>query len=204
MAGSAAEFLPGLLLAPMVLAIDGPDSAAYFGMAWTVASLLFLAAAAVGRSALAEMARPGNSMALALRRGLLQVLVVVGPAAVAAVALAPLVLGVFGPAYAARGATAFVVLCASILVVAPSSLYLAVLRVRERTIPLVVLPLSTIVLLLLLAPPLAARWGLPGVAAAWGLANLPAGTWAISRLVHLTKGVSPLAPQRVGGPSHLE
>jgi O-antigen/teichoic acid export membrane protein len=100
MAGSAAEFLPGLLLAPIVLATDGPSAAAYFGMAWTVASMLFLAAGAVGRSALAEMARPGVVPGLALRRGLVQTFAVVGPAAAGGILLAPWILGVFGPDYA--------------------------------------------------------------------------------------------------------
>lgn len=182
MAGSAAEFLPGLLLAPIVLATEGPAAAAYFGMAWTVASMLFLAAGAVGRSALAAMARPGAEPALALRRGLLQTFGVVGPGAIAGILLAPWILGVFGADYAREGALALAILCASVLVVAPASLYLAVLRIRERTLPLVALPLATIALLLLLTPALEARMGLPGVAVAWTLANAPFGAWAISRL----------------------
>lgn len=191
MASSAAEFLPGLLLAPLVLALHGPDAAAYFGIAWTVATLLFLAAAAVGRSALAEMARPEADLSAAVRRGALQVLVVVGPGAVLGALLAPFVLGVFGPAYAAEGALPFVILCASAVVVAPSSLYLAVLRVRERTLPMAVLPVATIALLLALAPLLGATWGLPGVALAWGLANVPFGVWSIVRLVAEARGASP-------------
>jgi O-antigen/teichoic acid export membrane protein len=213
MAGSAAEFLPGLLLAPIVLATDGPAAAAYFGMAWTVASMLFLAAGAVGRSALAEMARPGAAPSAALRRGLLQTFAVVGPGAVAGIALAPWILGVFGADYAREGALAFAILCASIVVVAPASLYLAVLRTRERTLPLVLLPLATIAALLLLTPPLEARLGLPGVALAWTAANAPFGAWAISRLAAETRGPRPRAlprrevndvPQPVGGSPHLE
>lgn len=197
MAGSAAEFLPGLLLAPIVLATDGPAAAAYFGMAWTVASMLFLAVGAIGRSALAEMARPGASTGPALRRGLVQTFAVVGPGAVAGILLAPWVLGVFGAEYAREGALAFQILCASVLVVAPASLYLAVLRIRERTLPLVALPLVTIAFLLLLTPPLEASLGLPGVAVAWTLANAPFGLWAVARLLAETRG-RPLAPPLPG------
>lgn len=206
MAGSAAEFLPGLLLAPIVLATDGPAAAAYFGMAWTVASMLFLAAGAVGRSALAEMARPGAAAGPALRRGLVQTFTVVGPGAVAGIVLAPWVLGVFGADYAREGALAFQILCASVLVVAPASLYLAVLRIRERTLPLVVLPLTTIAFLLALTPPLEASLGLPGVAIAWTLANAPFGLWAIARLVSETRRPSSrtLAGQEVSdAPTHV-
>jgi O-antigen/teichoic acid export membrane protein len=197
MAGSAAEFLPGLLLAPIVLATDGPAAAAYFGMAWTVASMLFLAAGAVGRSALAEMARPGAATGPALRRGHVQTFAVVGPGALGGILLAPWVLGVFGADYAREGALAFQVLCASVLVVAPASLYLAVLRIRERTLPLVALPLMTIAFLLLLTPPMEARLGLPGVALAWTLANAPFGVWAIARLAVETRS-RPLLPPLPG------
>ncbi|MEA3166766.1 MAG: hypothetical protein QOJ26_1640 [Thermoplasmata archaeon] len=206
MAGSAAEFLPGLLLAPIVLATDGPASAAYFGMAWTVASMLFLAAGAIGRSALAEMARPGVATGPALRRGLLQTFAVVGPGAIAGIILAPWVLGVFGADYATAGALPFAILCASILVVAPSSLYLSVLRVRERTLPLIALPLGTIALLLVLTPPMEAALGLPGVALAWTLANAPFGLWAMARLFAETRPLPEVndAPQPVGGAPYLE
>jgi O-antigen/teichoic acid export membrane protein len=203
MAGSAAEFLPGLLLAPIVLATDGPAAAAYFGMAWTVASMLFLAAGAVGRSALAAMAMPGAATALALRRGLVQTFAVVGPGAVLGIVLAPWVLGVFGPDYAREGALAFAILCASVVVVAPASLYLSVLRIRERTLPLVALPLMTIALLLVLTPPMEARLGLPGVALAWAAANTPFGAWAIARLIGETREVT-LVAKPVGGAPHLE
>jgi O-antigen/teichoic acid export membrane protein len=203
MAGSAAEFLPGLLLAPIVLATDGPAAAAYFGMAWTVASMLFLAAGAVGRSALAAMAKPGAATALALRRGLVQTFAVVGPGAVLGIVLAPWILGVFGPDYAREGALAFAILCASVVVVAPASLYLSVLRIRERTLPLVALPLLTIALLLVLTPPMEARLGLPGVALAWAAANAPFGLYAIARLFGETRGVT-LVAKPVGGAPHLE
>jgi O-antigen/teichoic acid export membrane protein len=216
--GSAAEFLPGLLLSPLVLAVAGAASAAHFGMAWTMASLLFLAAGAIGRSALAAMARPSAQMPRALRRGLLQILAIVGPGAVLAALLAPWLLGVFGAGYAAEGTAAFRLLCASVVVVAPASLYLAVLRLRERTLPLVALPLSSVAFLLALAPALESRMGLEGVALAWILANVPFGAWAAVRLAAEARarpGPDPSSPrgpslevnratQPVGGHPHLE
>lgn len=202
-AGSAAEFLPGLLLAPIVLATEGPEAAAYFGIAWTMAAMLFLAAGAIGRSALAEMARPWSDPARAIRRAGAQSLLVLLPATAGAL-LAPVLLGLFGADYAAEATTAFRLLCASVLVVVPASLYLSVLRARERTLGLVVLPVGTIALLLALTPILEAEWGLTGVAAAWILANAPAGLWSLARLTHHAKEVNPLVAQPLGGPPHLE
>lgn len=203
LAGSAAEFLPGLLLAPVVLALEGGAAAAYFGMAWTVASLLFLAASAVGRSALAAMARPGASLSGAVRRGAAQSAVVVGGGALAGIVLAPVALGVFGADYAREAGLAFAILCASAFVVAPGSLYLAVLRMRERTATLVLVPVTTMALLLTLVPVLEPRWGLAGVAGAWALANLPFGAWSLFRLAHDAREVNPDA-QPHGGRAHVE
>ncbi len=181
--GSAAEFLPGLLLAPLVLAIDGAEAAAYFAIAWTAASLLFLASAAMSRSALAEMVRAGPSgQASAIRRAALHHLVIVVPAALVGMAIAGPALGVFGPGYAQAGGPVLVVLCASVLFVAPSYLYLSVLRARDRWAPLLVFPAAMMLALAALAPLLAARFGLVGVAIAWLLANIPFGLYAAWKL----------------------
>lgn len=192
-AGGAAEFLPGLLLVPLVLAVDGPAAAAYFGIAWTAAALLFQTSAAIGRSAFAHMVReqaPG--LPAAIRRGAVEHVLVVAPVAIAVAILAPQFLGLFGPGYAAHGAVVLSVLCLSIVFVAPTSLYLAVLRARRDARALVVFPLAMMASLALLAPLLDARFGFVGVAWAWVLASAPFGVYAAWRLRRLA-GVMPLA-----------
>jgi len=191
-AGSALEFLPGLLLAPLVLFVDGPSRAGHFAIAWTAASLLFVLSASISRSALAEMVQRGALDTRAvIRTGVRQHLLTVAPAAVMGILFAPTILGVFGPQYAAEGATAFAILCASILFVAPSYLYLSLLRAEDRGRPLVVFPLVILATLLVLAPILESSHGLPGVAAAWMLANAPFGLFAAWKLRHEAKEVMP-------------
>jgi O-antigen/teichoic acid export membrane protein len=199
--GGAAEFLPGLLLAPIVLAIDGPAAAAYFGIAWTAASLLFLTSAAISRSALADILRTGGAHAAAVRRGALQNLCVVAPAAVGGALLAPNVLSLFGRAYGAQGAGVFAVLCLSALLIAPFYLYLAVLRARERPVELVAFPLAMVAVLLVLTPLLESRLGLPGVGLAWVAANAPFALWSLWKLAH-PEEVTRAPP--VGGHPHPE
>ncbi|HEX2066888.1 MAG TPA: hypothetical protein VHI93_08765 [Candidatus Thermoplasmatota archaeon] len=198
--GGAAEFLPGLLLAPIVLALDGPAAAAYFGIAWTCASVLFLLSAAISRSALADMVRSGH-LAGAVRRGALQNLCTVVPAALAGALLAPMVLSVFGQAYGENGAGVFALLCLSALLVAPVYLYLAVLRARERPAALVAFPLAMVLALLVLAPLLGARHGLPGVGLAWVAANAPFALYALWKLAR-PEEVTRAPP--VGGRPHPE
>jgi O-antigen/teichoic acid export membrane protein len=192
--GSAAEFLPGLLLAPLVLALQGPEAAAYFGMAWTAASLVFQISGAIGRSALAQMVQTGPSgTATALRKGVAEHAWVVAPLAVAVGLLSFPLLSVFGHAYATQGAEALAILCASTLVVAPVSLYLAVLRSRDRSWLLVAFPVAMILALAVLAPALGARYGLVGIAFAWLAANAPFGLYAAWRLRRELLEVMPLA-----------
>jgi|GEM_PF-2149710 len=190
--GSAAEFLPGLLLAPMVIALDGPEAAAYFGIAWSAASLLFFASAAMSRSALAEMVRNGDQgQTSAIRRGIHHHLWLVLPAALLGAALAPYALRLFPPAYAAQGGPVLAVLCLSTIVVAPSYFYLAWLRARERPVALVAFPLAMVLALAILAPLFEARFGLVGVALAWLIANAPFGGYAAWRLHVLARGATP-------------
>lgn len=203
LSSSAAEFLPGLLLTPIVMAIHGPEPAAYFGIAWTVAHLLFQISSAISRSTLVEFTEdPHARHPEAIRRGILQHLLVVVPAALLAGLLAPYVLGIFGAAYASAGSLPFIILAASTVLVSPWYLYLAVLRARENVPPLVLFPAATITALFILVPLLSTPFGLPGVSLAWCVANAPFGAWASWRLYQESKEVKPDDTQAVGHHPH--
>jgi O-antigen/teichoic acid export membrane protein len=202
-AGGAAEFLPGLLLAPLVLATSGADAAAHFGMAWTIAAMLFTASSAASRSALATLVKEPTRVPLAIRRAALQHAALIAPAALGLIALSPFVLRVFGDSYAREASVALALLAISIVFVAPATLYLSLLRARDAGRALVAYPLALLAALAILSPILAARWGVTGVAAAWLLANLPFGLWAAWRLWAECKGVTN-GSALVGGRAHLE
>ncbi|MHB8633180.1 MAG: lipopolysaccharide biosynthesis protein [Thermoplasmatota archaeon] len=173
LSGSAAEFLPGLLLAPLVLAVDGAAAAAYFGMAWMAAAALFLLASSCARSATVEMVSDPASTRHSLARALRVEAIVLLPLALIGAATAPWTLSVLGTAYAVAGAVPMAILCLSAIAVAPIHLYLALLRAREVALPLILFPAAMIVFLFILAPPLGARWGLTGIAVAWAVTNVP-------------------------------
>lgn len=181
--GSTAEFLPGLLLAPMVLAFDGPDAAGYFGMAWTGAALLFLVSAAISRSALASLVRnDAEGLAPAIRRGVRHFLLLITPAALVAILFAPQLLSILGPDYAREGRWVFVILASSAFFVAPAYLWLGILRAQERPRALIVFPTAMVVTLLVMAPVLGAQYGMEGIALAWLLSNVPFGLYGGVRL----------------------
>jgi O-antigen/teichoic acid export membrane protein len=204
--GGAAEFLPGLLLVPLVLLLEGPEAAAYFGIAWTAAALLFQISGAIGRGALAQMVQAGPAgTRSAVRKGAMQHLWLVAPLTIAVGLLAAPLLSIFGAAYASNGAGVLAILCASILVVAPAWLYLAVLRSQDRTWPLVALPVALLLALVVLAPLLGARYGLVGIAFAWFLANTPFGLYGAVQLSRQPREVISLAqPGTVRGRLDLE
>lgn len=201
--GNAAEFLPGLLLVPLVLVVSGPADAGFFSMAWTAAALLFLAAAAIGRSALSEMSR-ARTAAPALRRAVAQAALLITPGMLGGMLLARPILHIFGADYAAAGAPAFVILCASALFVTPTYLYLNLLRAREQTLALNLFPLALIAVLFLCAALLAIPFGVTGAALAWLLASAPFGLWAAARLHAATREVTTREAQAVGRHPHLE
>jgi O-antigen/teichoic acid export membrane protein len=204
--GGAAEFLPGLLLVPLVLALDGAEAAAFFGIAWTTASLAFQTSGAIGRSALAQMIQRGPvGRPSAIRKGVLEHLLVVAPLAAGMALFAPRFLAVFGPAYAARASESLAILSVSTLAIAPISLYLAVLRTQEDSRALLLFPAAMVVSLAVWAPLLGSRFGPNGVALAWAVSNAPFGIYATWRLRHAIQEVTPLAnPAALAGRADLE
>jgi O-antigen/teichoic acid export membrane protein len=198
--GTAAEFLPGYLLVPVILALRGPEEAGFFAIAWTAASLLFVASAASGRSALSQIVRDGgpHRAGAAVRKGVRQHVLLLLPAAVVGIVFAPLIMGIFGPAYAQEATWAFRLLCVSILFVGPTYLYLALLRAQDRPWILTVFPFVMMLALFALAPPYAALLGVTGVALVWLVANIPFGVWGAWMLWRATR----VAPSSQEAPGH--
>ncbi len=195
LSGSTAEFVPGLLLAPLVFGLAGAADAAYFAMAWAGASLLFLACAAIARATLASMAgRPQAHLAPAVRRGVLQLACVVLPAVGVGLVLAPWALSILGTAYVEGSTAALRILVLSSLFVAPTYLYLSVLRAQARVLPLWLVPVALCIALLIMTPPLILGLGLAGVGLAWTLAHVPLACYSAWKLREEGWGVNALGP----------
>jgi O-antigen/teichoic acid export membrane protein len=111
-------------------------------------------------------------------------LLIVAPAAVAAMVLSPVMLRLFGQGYAANGEAVFLLLAASIVLIAPVYLYLALLRSREDRGLLVAYPAVLVAALVVAAPWFEARYGLPGVGMAWVVIHTPLAAFAAQRLRH--------------------
>jgi len=179
------EFLPGLVFPILVLGAMGPAENARFYLAWTVATVAFLASKAITQSSFAALVRPGPA-GPALRKAFLLSLIVLGPMMVGLFALGGTLLGVFGDHYA-QGAELLRILAISIAPVAISNVYLSYLKARRPALELTLLPAITMAALLALTPFALVRLGILGVGFVWlGVQSL-AGLYSAVRLVAILR-----------------
>lgn len=176
------EFLPGLLLPILVLGVLGPEANARFFLAWTVATVAFLASKAIAQSSFSALVRDGSARA-ALRKGALLSAIVLAPAMLVFALLPAPLLGLFGKEYAAEGAGLLRLLALSIPFVAITNLYLSYLKARDARWELTLLPAANLALLLA-AMPFALAWaGVEGLGLVWLVVQTGSGLYAGARLL---------------------
>lgn len=174
------EFLPGLVLPILVLQSLGAEENARFFLAWTLATVAFLASKAIAQSAFAALVRNGDARA-AVGKGIALSLLVLGPAALALYVGAPLFLGLFGDHYASA-ASLLRLLALSIPAIVAFNLYLSYLKARDDGWELTLLPVASLAALLA-ALPIALLWrGIDGVGIAWLAVQALLGVYAAARL----------------------
>lgn len=174
------EFVPGLVLPLLVLDALGAEENARFYLAWTAATVAFLASKAVAQSAFAALVRDHDARA-SLLKALGLSAVVLGPAALVLYFGAQIVLGLFGPHYVAA-APLLRVLALSIPALAITNVYLSYLKARDAGWELTILPLTSLALLLALMPLALARGGIDGVGLVWLAVQVAVGVYAGARL----------------------
>lgn len=174
------EFLPGLLLPLLVLQALGPEENARFFLAWTIATVAFLASKAIAQSAFAALVRDCNARA-AIAKGLALSALVLAPLAIVLHVGAPWILALFGPHYVAS-APLLRILALSIAPIVALNLYLAYLKARDAGWELTLVPLASLVALLAAMPFALARGGVVGVGYAWLVIQTIGGAYALVRL----------------------
>ena len=154
-------------LVPIVVAIRvGPNMNAYFYMAWTIGSVLFLVAMNMATSLTVEGAFDGQTLlanCLAALRRTIRLLV---PLAIATALLAPVALGLFGRPYATYGTPILELLAVATLPKMLTELYLGALRAQSRTKQVAVIQIARCVLVLALALALTGTMGMVGAGVA--------------------------------------
>lgn len=176
------EFLPGLVLPILVLQQLGAEANARFFLAWTVATVAFLASKAIAQSSFAALVRDGSARA-ALKKGALLSAIVLAPAMLVFGLLAEPLLGLFGQDYGAEGAALLRLLALSIPFVAVTNLYLSYLKARDAAWELTLLPAANLVALLAAMPFALRLLGVEGLGLAWLAIQAASGVYAGARLL---------------------
>lgn len=187
------EFVPGLVLPLLVLHALGAEENARFYLAWTVATVAFLASKAVAQSAFAALVRTNDERGSILKGGALSTVVLV-PATVVLYFGAELILSLFGPHYVSS-APLLRILALSIPAVALTNMYLSYLKARDAGWELTLLPVGSLVTLLALMP-LALAWrGTEGVGLLWLAVQLALGGYAVARLIAKFRRIPHASPR---------
>jgi O-antigen/teichoic acid export membrane protein len=168
MIGSA----PFLILPLIVVNLLGPEQGAYFFVAWSTSTIIFLAIDAVATSFFAEGSRDadrvGNMAISSLRMAYLILL----PVIVITVLFAGDLLKLFGPAYAANSADLLIVLAFSSLPMAFNQIYVNLKRVTLDMRPVIAFNISMAAGMLGLGTVLMATYGLIGAGMAFLIVQL--------------------------------
>jgi O-antigen/teichoic acid export membrane protein len=178
----------------VVLTRLGPEAAATFGIAWTIAYSLFLVPHGLGQAMVAHLAADPGGLAAARRGMVLRAYALLVPAVLVLVFAARPLLAVFGPHYAATGVTVLVLAALPEVVVRSA---IAAARVQRRAAVLGGLPAAVAGMVLAGSWVLAPRLGLVGV----GAALLIAETLAAAVVLAADRRATPRRARRAAWPA---
>ena len=165
--GNLLLLAPGSLFAVVVLNTSGPESAAYFYIAWTIGVVIWSLPVALATSLFAEGSNDPAQLPSQARKVLLVGAPLAFLIATLAVLAAGLILRVFGSDYASNGATLLRLLALASLPYLVVNVYISAARVEKR-IGAIVLTAGTMATVSLAAGYVLLRsMGLQGVGVAW-------------------------------------
>jgi O-antigen/teichoic acid export membrane protein len=155
------------LLPVLVINAVGATQAAYFYIVWTMATSLNLLPLSLAISHTVETVADGSDPLVRARQVLVHMSRTLLPIVVAVVVLAPFILSLFGPGYAAAGSDLLRLLAIGVVPYAINVVYFSLSRIRTRMrgvlVSQAVLACSTIGLTIAFIGP----FGLAGVGYAW-------------------------------------
>lgn len=150
------------LLPVVVAARTDASSTAYFYIAWVIAGIIDMIGINMGMSLTVEGSFDAATLAANCRKALRKIVWMLTPCALAFGLLAPELMRLFGPGYAAHGAPVLELLAVATLPRAATELYLGVLRARSQTTLVAVIQAARAVILLGLAAALTGYVGTVG------------------------------------------
>jgi len=158
---------PGFILPLMVVNVLGAEPNAYFYIAWTIASVLFMVPVAISFTLLTEGAQFKKQLGEHVRMSLKLAYLLLIPAVIFLFLVGKWILLAFGTAYSVEGLHPLWVLGASSLPVAINQIYSSVLRVTGRLKELMVIWGLIAVVVLVASYLIMPHTGIIGIGYAW-------------------------------------
>jgi O-antigen/teichoic acid export membrane protein len=155
------------LMPVIVVAVSGATANAFFSLAWMITLPLIAVSSSTGQALVVTSAGDPDQLALYARKVLRQTARMVVPAAVVIALAAPLILRLFGPAYAEHGSTTLSLLALSAIPNMITALHVSIYRVQRRMRAVVTLLAALCGSVLLIGTALLVVIGIAGVALAW-------------------------------------
>lgn len=155
------------LLPVLVVAVAGAEQGAYFAMAWSIVIALNLFPLNMAASMTVETVHAGTRPADQLRRVGVHMARVLAPILLVVLVLAPVILRVFGEAYAANATDLLRIASLALIPFAVNAMALALARVAGHGRAILAIQASIALLTLGLTAVLLPSLGLVGVAVAW-------------------------------------
>lgn len=155
----------------LVLARLGPEAAAAYGIAWTIAQSLYTVASGMGQSTVAHTAADPSRVEQARRAMVRRTLMLVGPAAAVLAVGAPVILRIFGAHYAEEASLALVLAALSAVPNVVTASTVSAARIRQRMGVLFAVPASVATLMGVLSWLLMPLLGITAVGLAWLVAQ---------------------------------
>lgn len=176
--------VPTLILPIIILNHLGGAAAGYFFLAFMIANLIYAIPVAISGSLFAEGSYGTQSLRMLARRSTWMLVAIMVPVAVIFAAIGPFILGFFGSAYSAGGASTIAILALAAPAVAGFNIGSSLLRITKQVYALVVVNILYAIMVCVCSLEWAAKG--PGwVALAWLAGNLLA---AVLCFVFLASG----------------
>jgi len=156
-----------LILPLMVMNLLGAEPNAYFYIAWAIASVLNMIAGATSMSLFAEGSYEEERLGPNIWRSLKMTYLIIVPAVILMLVIAPKLLLLFGGSYSENATTLLRILAISALPLAINNVYLATKRVEKKLRVLIGLTAFAAALTLGISYLLLPRMGINGAGIAW-------------------------------------
>lgn len=176
--GSIGAWLPPFVFPALVIGLAGSRQNAYVYFTWSIAGILFMVSTSTGLALFAEGSHREDLRRQTRLAGWVMLLVLV-PLTVLVLVLAPQILTLFGPEYAAQGTTLLRIFAVGALADAVTNCYVGIRNAQHRLAEVATLNLTMAVLAIGGTVALLGRWGINAVGWSWTAAQLVGCSWVL-------------------------